>query len=180
MEAFTESRMTAVINAPFESINLTEWLFTLKDYEYQECSPAHIAGGNSSTKDGKRMSLNVEQIADNLLIQHYIEDIGERNHCCVNSISDSLSPAGRTTLGIKWELKIKKISDSSCEFSNHVVISLTDQFIELLKKSNISDLEPIRSGMTFNLKEHNQEETPLFAKNIEYKALSGIWIKENQ
>lgn len=175
MEAFTESTMTAVINAPFESINLTEWLFTLKDHEYKECSSAHIAAGNSLTENGKRISINVEQIADNLLIQHYIEDIAEKHHCSVNSISDSLSAAGRTTLGIQWELKIKKISESSCEFSNHVVISLTDHFKEILKKSNISDLEPIRSGMHYNLKEHNEEETPLFAKNIENKALSGIW-----
>ncbi len=175
MEAFTESTMTAVINAPLESIDLTEWLFTLKDYEYQACSSAHVAAGNSISKDGRRISINVEQIADNLLIQHYIEDIGQRNHCCVNSISDSLSPAGRTTLGIRWELKVKKISDSSSEFSNHVVISLTDQFMDGIKKSNIIDLEPIRKDMNQNLKAHNEEETPLFAKDIEKKALNGVW-----
>lgn len=175
METFTESTMTAVINAPFESINLTEWLFTLKDYEYQQCSSAHIAAGNSITKNGRRMSLNVEQIADSLLIQHYVEDIAQRNHCSVNSISDSLTPAGRTTIGVKWELKIEKISDSSCQFSNHVAISLTDHFKESLKNFNIYDLEPVRNGMFHNLKEHNQEETPLFAKDIEHKALSGIW-----
>jgi hypothetical protein len=114
MEVFTESTATVVINASLEKINLTEWLFTLKDHEYQACSSAHIASGNSISKEGKRMSINVEQIADNLLIQHYIEDIGQRNHCRVYSVSDSLSPAGRTTLGITWELKLNKISDSSC------------------------------------------------------------------
>lgn len=175
MKAFTESTMTVVINAPLESIDLTEWLFTLKDHEYQACSSAHIAGGNSISKEGKRMSINVEQIADNLLIQHYIEDIVQRNHCRVYSVSDSLSPAGRTSLGITWELKIKKISESSCEFSNHVIISLTNHFLDLLKKSNITDLEPIRNGMNHNLKAHNEEETPLFAKDIEAKALAGIW-----
>jgi hypothetical protein len=175
MESFTDSTMTAIINAPFENINLTEWLFTLKDHEYQKCSTSHIAGGNSYTENGLRMSLNVEQIADNLLVQHYVEDISKRDHCSVNSISDSFSPAGRTTLGIKWELKINKISDSSCEFSNHVAISLTDHFLEVLKKMNVSDLEPIRIGITQNLREHNKEETPLFAKDIENKALLGVW-----
>lgn len=175
METFIESTMTSVINAPFEKINLTDWLFTLKDYEYRACSSAHIAAGNSLNEDGKRMSINVEQIADNLLIQHYVEEITERNHCSVNSISDSLSPAGQTTLRIKWELKIKEISNSSCEFSNHVVISLTDDFKEFIKISNITDLEPVRKSMLYNLTEHNKEETPLFAKNIETKALSGIW-----
>ena len=108
MESFTKSTTTAIINAPLETINLTEWLFTLKDKEYQECSSSHIAAGNSAAEDGRRMSINVEQIAGNLLIQHYVEDVSERDHCAVNSVSDSLSPLGRTTLIIKSELKVKK------------------------------------------------------------------------
>ncbi|MFC3158543.1 hypothetical protein SAMN05443633_1179 [Chryseobacterium arachidis] len=175
MEAFTESTMTAVINAPLESINLTEWLFTLTDQEYKQCSSAHIACGNSLSTEGKRMSINVEQIADNLLIQHYVEDVAEKDHCSVNSISDSLSPSGRTTLGIKWELKLAKISESSCELSNHVVVYLTEDFQESMKKLNISDLDPIKNDMSAHLREHNQEETPLFAKDIESKALAGVW-----
>ncbi|KAF2326556.1 hypothetical protein [Flavobacterium ginsenosidimutans] len=175
MDSFTESTATDIINAPLETINLTEWLFTLKDQEYQECSSSHIAAGNSLTEDGLRMSINVEQIAGNMLIQHYIEDISKREHCAVNSISDSLSPLGHTTLIIKWELKVKKLSDSSCELSNHVVISLTDHFTQLLAAAGVSDLEPIRISMKDNLEAHNKEETPLFAKNIQKKALSGIW-----
>lgn len=175
MESFTESTATAIINAPLETINLTEWLFTLQDKEYQECSVSHIAAGNSAAEDGRRISINVEQIAGNLLIQHYVEYISEKDHCAVNSVSDSLSPLGRTTLIIKWELKVRKRSDSSCELSNHVVISLTEHFLQLLREAGISDLEPIRIGMKNNLEAHNKEETPLFAVNIEEKALSGIW-----
>jgi hypothetical protein len=175
MEIFTESTATAFINAPLETIDLTEWLFTLKDIEYQACSKAHIACGNSFESDGKRLSINVEQVADNLLVQHYVEEISLKDHCQVNSISDSFSIAGRTKLGIIWELKINRLSESSCEFSNHVVVSLTADFLDLLTKANITDLEPIQNNMHQNLKAHNEEETPLFAKDIEKKALNGIW-----
>ena len=58
MEAFIESTATAIINAPSENIDVTEWLFTLKDHEYQACSKAHIAGGSSMDSNGKRMSIN--------------------------------------------------------------------------------------------------------------------------
>jgi hypothetical protein len=160
MEAFTESTATALINAPLETIDLTQWLFTLKNAEYQVCSKAHIACGNSIDSNGKRMSINVEQVADNLLIQHYIEEISMKDHCRVNSNSDSFSAAGRTKLGVLWELKINRLSESRCELSNHVVISLTDDFINLLNKANITDLEPVRNGMYQNLKLHNEEETP--------------------
>jgi hypothetical protein len=30
--------------------------------------------------DGKRMSLNVEKVGENLMVQHYVEDISEREY----------------------------------------------------------------------------------------------------
>lgn len=170
-----ESTSKAIINAPFESIDLTEWLFTLKDFEYRICSKDHIAAGNSVTENGKRMSINIEQITGNLLIQHYVEEISQREHCRVQSISDSIAAAGKTKLHIVWELKIEKQNLSSCEFSNHVIVNATDDFLTLLNSLNINDLNPIKKDMLQNLINHNNDETPLFAKDIERKALKGIW-----
>jgi hypothetical protein len=176
MELIAESRATAVINAPIEMIDLTEWLFTLKSHEYQACSSAHIAAGSTISPDNKRMSINVEQVADNLLVQNYIEEVGEKDHCRVNSLSDSFSSAGRTKLGIIWELKVEKITDKGCEFTNRVVVLMTDEFSYLLKAAGVTDLDPVKTIMEKNISAHNQEETPLFAKDIEGKALSGIWM----
>lgn len=175
MEIISESSATALINASIEKIDLTEWLFSLKSHEYQACSPSHIAAGRSVSVNGKRMSINVEQVADTLLIQNYIEEIGKKDYCKVNSISDSFSPLGRTKLGIIWELKVKKITENSCEFTNVVTILMTDEFSSLLKKAGVTDLNPVKSLMGQNVSKHNKEETPLFAKDIESKALLGIW-----
>lgn len=176
MELISESRATAIINAALETINLTEWLFTLKSHEYQACSSAHIAAGSSISIKGKRMSINVEQVADNLLIQNYIEEVGKKDHCRVNSISDSFSPSGRTKLGVIWELKVEKRTNSSCEFINQVRVLMTDEFSSLLKAAGVTDLNPVKTLMEQNLSAHNQEETPLFAKDIEGKAILGIWV----
>lgn len=175
MGILAESTATAIIHCAAEKINLAEWLFTLKDHEYQSCSEAHIAGGVSSSKDGKRMSINVEKISDNLLVQHYIEEIGGRNHCKVNSVSDSISSLGTTKLGITWELKVVALNNESCEFSNRVIVNATTEFLALLKSHNITDLAIVKSQMKQNVMLHNQEETPLFAKDIETKAIAGIW-----
>lgn len=177
MEVLAESTAIAIINAGAETIDLTAWLFTLKDDEYQGCSSAHIAGGSSVSRDGKRMSLNVEQVGNSLLVQHYIEGISKKDHCLVNSLSDSISPFGKTKIGVIWELKIKKLSANSCEFSNHVMVLLTNEFSALLNKANINDLKPIKMDMKQNLELHNKEETPLFARDIEAKALAGTWIQ---
>ncbi len=176
MEVISESVATAIINAPFEEIDLATWLFTLKSHEYQACSSAHIAAGSSIAPDGKRMSINVERVADNLMIQHYVEEIGERDHCRVYSLSDSYSPAGMTKLGIIWELKVKKLTDTVCEFTNRVVVLMTKEFSAMLTAAGITDLDSVKYSMGQNVLAHNQEETPLFAKDIETKAFTGIWI----
>lgn len=55
METFTESTATAFTNAPLETIDLTEWLFTLKYSEYQAFSKVHIECVNSFDSDGMRL-----------------------------------------------------------------------------------------------------------------------------
>jgi len=175
MEVFAKCTAAAILNCSAEKINITDWLFTLKDHEYQFCSKAHIAGGISSSKDGKRMSINVEKVADNLLIQHYIEEIGKRKHCKLNSISDSISPLGKTKLGVTWELKIMPLSNDRCEIINNVVVTATPDFLVLLKSLGIVDFNDVKKEMLKHLEIHNNEETPLFASDIEKKALTGIW-----
>lgn len=175
MEVLAESTAVAVINTGIENIDLTDWMFTLKEEEYQACSTAHITCGTSLRKDGRRLSVNVEQVGDSLLVQHYVEDISKKDHCRVTSYSDSFSATGRTKLGIAWELQLKQLSPDSCELSNHVTVSLTNEFASLLNQNNVHDLSTIKIRMEENLVSHNQEETPLFAKDIETKALAGTW-----
>ena len=85
------STVTAVINAPFEKVNIADWLFNLPDAEYQRCSHAHIAVGTTTTDDGIPMSLNVETIGDALMVQHYVGEIRERSRCVMVSISDAIT-----------------------------------------------------------------------------------------
>ncbi|MFT3793337.1 hypothetical protein [Flavobacterium sp.] len=176
MEMLAESTAKALIHAPIGHINLTEWLFTLKSDEYRSCSKSHLAAGSSFTPDGKRMSLNVEKVADTLLIQHYVEDISEKQLCRVQSVSDSFSAMGNTTLGVVWEVSVKAVSDRSCELSNRVVILQTEQFAQMLVAVNATDLASVKMRMGRNVALHNAEETPLFAKDIEAKALNGVWL----
>lgn len=56
-EVIARSKAEAVIHAPLASIDLTEWVFTLTDSEYQACSKNHIAASASVSPEGKRMSV---------------------------------------------------------------------------------------------------------------------------
>ena len=94
------STVTATIHAPIEKVNIADWLLHLPDAEYQRCSHAHIAGASSVSDDGRPMSINVETIGDAFVVQHYVAETHEPHFCRMVSISDSISPAGRTKLQV--------------------------------------------------------------------------------
>jgi hypothetical protein len=165
------STVTATIDAPIEKVNIAAWLFHLPDAEYQRCAHAHIAAGTTTADDGRAMSINVETIGDALVIQHYVAEIREPQLCRMVSISDSISPAGRTKLQVIWELSAKKTDDRTCEFTNHIHSSAIDDTLAFFDQHSIP-FERARDARQQASHAHNLEETPNFAKSIEREALS--------
>jgi hypothetical protein len=167
------STVTAKINAPFEKVNIADWILHLPDAEYQRCSTAHIAAGATTTEDGRPMSINVETIGNAFVVQHYVAEVVEPHYCRMVSISDSISPAGRTKLQVTWELSATKIDDHTCEYTNHIHSRALEETLAFFKKNNIS-FESARDARQHASHTHNQEETPKFARSIETKALEQV------
>jgi hypothetical protein len=165
------STVTAPIRLPIEKVNIADWLFNLPDAEYQRCAHAHLAAGATTTDDGRPMSINVETIGDAIVVQHYVGEVRDPHFCRMVSISDSISPAGRTKLQVIWELTVKKTGDNSCEFTNHIHSSAIDETLEFFEAHGIP-FEKARDARQQASHSHNQEETPNFAKSIERRALS--------
>jgi hypothetical protein len=164
------STVTATIHSPIEKINIADWLFHLPDAEYQCCSHAHIAAGTSTTDDGRAMSISVETIGDAFVVQHYIAEISEPQLCRMVSISDSISPAGRTKLQVIWELSAKRIDHQTSEFTNYIHSSAIDETMAFFAEHGIP-FEKARDARQQASHAHNLEETPNFAKSIERRAL---------
>ena len=164
------SRSRAIIQAPLDKVDIPEWLFNLGDEEYQRCSVDHIAAGSNRAPNGRRMSLNVEEIGGSFIVQHYVEDITEKNHCRVISTSDVFVVGSRTTVHVAWELMVTPLTESTCQFTNIVLVHTTDNYEEFLDKNGIP-FEQARAAMETAVGAHNAEETPLFAKSIEAKTL---------
>jgi hypothetical protein len=165
------STVTATIHVPIEKINIADWVLHLPDAEYQRCSTAHIAAGATTTDDGRPMSINVEMIGDAFVVQHYVAEVREPHFCRMVSISDSISPAGRTKLQVVWELSARKIDDQTCEYTNHIHSTAIDQTLAFFKEHEVP-FERARAARQQASHAHNQEETPKFAKSIEQKALA--------
>ena len=73
-------------------------------------------------------------------------------------------------MGVIWDLSVKKIDDQSCEFTNTVHSTFTQELMESLAKQGIP--REVFKGARKPISEaHNMQETPLFAKSIERHAL---------
>jgi len=103
-------------------------------------------------------------------VQHYLEEISEPDHLRLVSDSDVFTPNGRTKLRVTWDLRVVRIDDSSCEFTNMVRSAVTPELIELLTKQGIP-VDVFASARKPNSVAHNRQETPMFAKSIERHAL---------
>jgi hypothetical protein len=165
-----DSSFSAIINAPIERIDIPAWCFSLPDDEYQGCSPAHYAAGSTTARDGRRMSINVEVLGGVPMVQHYVEQVAEKHHLVLDSVSDLFTATGRTKILVMWELSVKPVSAGKCELTNHVRSRATQEFWDFLARQGIpfevfrAQREPISTA-------HNRQETPFFAASIERHAL---------
>ncbi|MEA1648880.1 hypothetical protein UAJ10_07595 [Nitrospirillum sp. BR 11164] len=165
-----DSSFSAIINAPLDKIDIPTWCFTLPEAEYRGCSPAHVAAGFTTAPDGKRMSINVEFIGGSLMVQHYVETLGNKDHLILDSDSDVFTPAGRTTIHVTWDLSVREIEPGRCEFTNRVRSYATEEMRTFLDRQGIP-FDQFRAQRQPASIAHNQGETPLFAASIGRAAL---------
>jgi hypothetical protein len=168
---FLYSASKAIIHAPVDKIDIPEWLFTLTDVEYQRCSVAHIAGGATRSPDGKRVSINVEMIGPALMVQHWTEDVAENEHSRLVSRSDMFAQQHGAKLQLVWDMVVKPLSVSSCEFTNSLFLYETDDLLAFVESSGGAAAQ-VRETLQRTIDAHNAEETPNFAESVEKKALS--------
>ncbi|WP_109477130.1 hypothetical protein [Paraburkholderia sp. C35] len=162
----SQSAFTHVVDVPIESIDIASWLFELPDAEYQRCAPPdHIAAGATWTDDGRRMSINVEQIGSGLVVQHYVGEVTEKHYCRMVSLSDVFTPHGRTKVQVIWELSAKTLPDGKTEYTNSVISHPTDEFLAFIEK-NGATFEQAAHDRQVASGDHNRRETPLFAESI--------------
>ncbi len=168
-----ESTGKAIINAPIEAVNLGEWMFTLSSEEYAACAEGHQSAAQGQLPSGKRFSVNVEIVGGIFMVQHYVEMISERDHVLGVSPNTTFwqNDKDYVLAQISWELKVAKIDEHSCELTCRAATeSENEAFVNKFREAT-KDIPAENSP----LQVHINEETPLFAKDIERKALAGIW-----
>ncbi|NLS01117.1 hypothetical protein HGP17_30155 [Rhizobium sp. P38BS-XIX] len=168
----SQSAYSAEIDVPFEMVDIADWLFNLPEAEYLRCCPPdHIAAGVTWTDDGRRMSINVEQIGTGLVVQHYVAEVEEAAYCRMNSISDVFTANGRTKVNVIWELIAEKMDDNRTRYTNRVTSHPTDAFMAFLQEHGVKFEDAVAARQAAS-GDHNRRETPLFAASIARRALA--------
>ncbi|MGM4907714.1 hypothetical protein AB8B21_20310 [Tardiphaga sp. 866_E4_N2_1] len=171
-QILSQSAYSSEIDVPIEKIDIADWLFNLPEAEYQRCCPPdHISAGTTSTDDGRRMSINVEQIGAGLVIQHYVAEEATPTYCRMNSISDVFTASGHTQVNVIWELIAEPLDASRTRYTNRVTCHPTDAFMAFIAERG-QTYEQAAAARQAAGGDHNNRETPLFAASIARKALA--------
>jgi hypothetical protein len=114
----------------------------------------------------------------NLMVQHYVEDVSERGHCRLVSTSDSIGPDinGHTKVIVIWSFTAERIYTNSTKFTNSVEVHSTPEYLQILEERGIP-FTKASEAVQVAVSAHNAEETLLFAKDIERKAVARRWAQ---
>lgn len=158
--------VTADVEAPFDDVDIAQWLKTLPTHEYQRCAPGdHKAAGYTVDDDGTPMSINVEMIGTGLVVQQYRFEVAEPHYCQMVSLSNILTPAGWTTTQVIWELRMERLEGDRCRYTNTVTSHPTEDFLEFIAEQGQSFDDAARARQEASGR-HCQVETPLYAASI--------------
>lgn len=150
------------INLPVEKIDLYKWITEMTNNDYNSYSKAHQAMG-SFFKDGVFHTVNVENIGNETLVQHYALKYHEPHHVQFYSASTKAYvmrwfPA---EVCVPWEMQVKATSNHSSELICMIGADFPNRFLQVAAWIN-------GLGGIF-LAGHLKQEGKAFAKDIEKK-----------
>lgn len=162
---------SATVRAPLQSVDLAAWAFQLTSDEYVQCAPnEHNGAVQAQLPDGRRVFVSVETISGNFMTHHYIADIAARDHLrAVSSNSQVWSKSGGpSVMRVTWELKLAPFTAKSCRLTCEVLVETSDSEMAVYAARRPSNVQnPVQV--------HCSVETPMFASDMERKALRGIY-----
>lgn len=151
-----------LINLPMEKINLHQWVTGITDADYQSYATAHKML-SSFYRDGVFFMNNVENIGNEIIIQHY--ELKYHSSYQVQFYSPySMAYVLRwfpAKVGVPWEMLLRPVSANSCELVCLIGADFPNRFVQAAAWIN---------GLGgFFLNRHLKQEGKAFVKDIERK-----------
>jgi hypothetical protein len=161
----------AKVNAPIESLDLAAWVFRLSSDEYVKCAAEHHGSVQAASPGGKRVFVSVETIAGSFMTHHYVEEIGERGHVRAVSSNSALWWNAATlpaAMKVMWDVRLEPVSQKSCQLMCDILVETADEvLLAVIARQPAGTPDPVQA--------HCSRETPMFAADMERKALKGLY-----
>jgi hypothetical protein len=160
------------VNAPLASLDLPAWAFHLTSDEYVSCAPEHHGSVQAPLPTGKRVFISVETIAGSFMAHQYIEDIAERTHLRAISPDSQLWWGQQlpTSMKVTWDLQLVPIAPQASRLTCNILVETSDAAL-------LAAVAKIPPGTPDPVQAHCARETPMFAADMERKALKGIYLR---
>jgi hypothetical protein len=161
----------ATVHAPMQSVDLEAWAFQLTSEEYVRCAPdEHNGSVQARLPDGRRVFVSVETIGGNFMSHQYVAEVGARDYLRAVSPTSQIWSRGSqpTSMRVTWELKLEAIGPAVCRLNCKVTVETNDaEMLAWVAHRPADARNPVQT--------HCEVETPLFAADIERKALRGVY-----
>lgn len=145
-----------------DNVDLYKWVTEMTPAEYESFSKGHKAMG-SYFEDGKFHMVNVENMGNEMIVQHYQLKEHTKDH--LRFYSDKTKayimrwfPA---VVGVPWELTVTPIDKHSCEFTCTIGADFPSRVLAIAAWIN--------GCGGFFMRKHLADEGWKFAKDIEKK-----------
>ncbi len=155
----------ATVPVAADQIDLSKWLFTMTDQEYQATAAGHLALGTFSA-DGVRGMVNVESMGGVLLIQHYREVQATKSHLEIYSERSRayLMHVLPVSVEVRWTMSIAPRTGDTSAFSCTVETVLPPAL-----------RSPARlMGIGRAVRKHVEEEAAGYAADLSRKLQAGM------
>ena len=106
------------------------------------------------------------------MAHQYIEDIAERNHLRAISSDSQLwwGPELPTAMKVTWDVQLAPLSPQTCRLTCNILVETSDAAL-------LAAVAKIPSGAPDPVQAHCSRETPMFAADMERKALKGTYLR---
>jgi hypothetical protein len=163
---------TGKVGAPIESLDVSAWAFHLSSDEYVGCAPEHHGSAQAALSSGKRVFVSVETIGGSFMTHDYVEEIAERSRMRAVSSSSQLwwGPALPTAMKVTWDARLDPLSRKDCQLRCEILVETADEAL-------LAAIARQPAGAVDSVQAHCSRETPMFAADMERKALKGIYAR---
>jgi len=161
---------TAPMATAANDVDVAAWMSHLTPEEYVRCAPQHHGSVQAAVADGRPVFVSAETIDGNFMVHQYVADVRSRTHVQAVSAASQiwLANGEPVPMRVTWDVRVEAVSAVASRLVCDILVETADQVLVARVAQRPANVpNPVQVHCSF--------ETPLFAADLERKALRGLY-----